>query len=104
MRLLHRLKYRKKEPFRDASIIIIVCEGKRREPDYFYFFDRLDSRLKIIVVPSKNGASAPNHLLQNAHFAVEKHIKDSGSFKLWIVLDVDRWKPKQIQAITKTCE
>lgn len=84
--------------------MIIVCEGRRREPDYFNYFDQIDSRLKIIVIPSKNGASAPNHLLQNAQDAIEKHIKDSGSYTLWLVLDTDQWKPSQIQAIIKACD
>lgn len=50
MKLLHKLQYKKKEAFRDASLMIIICEGKQREPDYFRYFDQLDSRLKIIVV------------------------------------------------------
>lgn len=104
MRLLHKLQYKKKKPFRDASLMIIVCEGKQREPDYFRYFDQLDSRLKIIVVPSSNGASAPKHLMDNANAATEYHVKDGGTYKLWYVLDTDRWVKRQILEICKTCE
>ena len=104
MKLLHKLQYKKKEPFRDASLMIIVCEGKQREPDYFRYFDQLDSRLKIIVVPSRNGASAPKHLMDNANAATKYHIKDGGTYKLWYVLDTDRWLKSQILEICKACE
>jgi len=104
MKLFHKLQYKKQEPFRDASLMIIVCEGKRREPDYFRYFDQLDSRLKIIVVPSRNGASAPKYLVDNANAATEHHIKDDGSYKLWFVLDTDRWVKQHVLEICKICE
>ena len=92
MALLNKRSYVKKEPFRDAIILIIICEGEKREPDYFEFFNELTSQLKVIPVASKEGESAPNHLLSNANDAIEKHNSDNGDYELWFVLDVDRWR------------
>ena len=41
-------EYKKKAPFRDATLFVIVCEGQKRESDYFDFFDRLSSRIKVV--------------------------------------------------------
>lgn len=92
MALLDKRKYEKKEPYRDAVIFIIICEGEKREPDYFEFFNELTSQLKVISVASQKGESAPNYLMSNANDAVNKYNSDNGDYELWIVLDVDRWK------------
>lgn len=100
MALLDKRRYEKKEPFRDAVIFIIICEGEKREPDYFEFFNELTSQLKVISVASQKGESAPNHLINNAKGAVDKFNSDNGDYELWIVLDIDRWK-KHIHDIQK---
>ncbi len=94
MALLNKREYTKKEPFRDATIFLIVCEGEKREPNYFIFFDRLVSQLKVIPIPSQHGKSAPNHLLENANKAIDKYNSDGGDYELWIVLDIDKWADK----------
>jgi len=85
MALLDKRRYEKKEPFRDAIIFIIICEGEKREPDYFEFFNELTSQLKVISVASQKGESAPNHLITNAKEAVDKFNSDNGDYELWIV-------------------
>lgn len=91
MPLLNKREFQKKLPWRDATIFIIVCEGSNREPDYFEFFDRLTSQIKIIAVPSKEGKSSPNHLIFNAEESIRKHNSDQGDFELWFVVDLDKW-------------
>lgn len=83
--------YFKKEPFRDAILFLIVCEGEKREPQYFEFFDGLSTHIKILPVPSNSGGSAPNHLIQNAEKAIELFdLKEND--ELWFVLDIDSWR------------
>lgn len=101
MPLPDRRDYRKKPPFRDATLFIIICEGERREPEYFSFFDRLSSRIKVKAVPSTKGKSAPNHLLLNAHTAISENALTNND-QLWIVLDKDRWSRKSIESILQT--
>jgi hypothetical protein len=91
MPLLSKREYTKKEPFRDANIYIIVCEGEKREPEYFRFFEGLSSKLKLHIVPSKDGKSAPSHLIDNAIQFEESVIQDEGDYELWFILDRDRW-------------
>ena len=91
MPLLNKRLYEKKEPWRDATIFIIVSEGSHKEPEYFNFFHLLTKKIKVVTVPSVDGKSSPNHLISNAHNAISKYNSDSGDFELWIVMDVDRW-------------
>lgn len=102
MPILNKRTFEKKEPFRDATLFLIVCEGGKREPDYFRFFEGISSKLNIIVVQSTDGKSAPNHLLDNAKKSVEKINTDEGDFELWFVLDMDRWG-NHIHALNNEC-
>lgn len=102
MALLNKRLYTKKEAFRDAVIFIVICEGEKREPGYFKFFDSLTSQLKVLVFPSEDGKSAPNHMINNANETLKKLNSDEGAYELWFVLDVDRWK-KHIHSLQKEC-
>jgi len=101
MPLTDRREYRKKQPFRDATLFVIICEGERREPEYFSFFDRLSSRIKVKTIPCNKGKSAPNHLLSNAHAASTENALTNKD-QLWIVLDKDRWSRKSMESILQT--
>lgn len=83
--------YQKKEPFRDAHLFIIVCEGVRREVDYFRFFDGISSRVKIVAVANASG-SAPKLLTEFAK-KQERQLDSKPRFgdRLWFVIDTDRW-------------
>ena len=96
-------EYKKKAPFRDATLFVIVCEGQKRESDYFDFFDRLSSRIKVVSLPCKQGRSAPKYLIRNA----ENYAKNSGlnsEDELWFVLDVDKWKKNDIDHLINYCK
>jgi len=99
MKLLHRRAYQKQEPWRDATLIFVVCEGKQREPGYFAFFEELDSRLKLVIIPSDNGKSAPNHLLKNAQNTLGKFNPEKGSYSLYFVIDTDQWEKKHLHLL-----
>ena len=91
MPLLNKREYKKKKPYRDASLFLIICEGEKTEYLYFEFFDGLSSQLKVISVPSEKGKSSPNHLITNARKAVEQYVSDGGDYELWFVIDLDKW-------------
>lgn len=98
MPLLNKRQYRKKKPWRDATIFIIICEGSHKEPEYFNFFHLLTKKIKVVPVPSSKGRTSPAHLIPNAAGAIEKHNSDHGDYELWFVIDVDRWG-NQINAL-----
>ena len=86
----NRRLYEKQPPFRDATLFVVICEGEKREPAYFEFFDGLTSRIKVRAVGSVEGKSAPSHLLDNAIDASRKYDLSSDD-ELWFVIDIDRW-------------
>lgn len=98
-----KFTYQKKEPFRDAFYLIIVCEGSNREPEYFRFFDGLSSRVKVVPVESREGESAPAKLIANALAKTEELGATSESDTLWFVIDTDRWRA-QVHHLREECE
>lgn len=83
--------YEKKAPFKDATLFIIICEGEKREPSYFQFFDGLTSRIKVVPIPSEDGKSAPKHLIANAYKIIDD-VQMQEDDQLWFVLDTDKWR------------
>jgi hypothetical protein len=96
-----KFTYEKKEPFRDAFFLIVVCEGKNREPDYFRFFDGLSSRVKIVPVESGVG-SAPKLLIEKAIAKEEELDAKAERDRVWFVIDTDRWR-EQLHEIRHEC-
>ncbi len=86
--------YGKKAPFRDARLFFIVCEGAKREVEYFSFFDRLSSRIKIITIHEPGGSA-----LSNAHASIKEARRNHGctaSDARWLVFDCDRLTSPEI--------
>lgn len=97
-----KFSYEKKAPYRDAFFFIVVCEGNKREPDYFRFFDGLSSRIKIVPVESGAG-SAPRRLMETA-VAKEKELDATAEKdRVWFVIDTDKWG-KQLHEIREACK
>ena len=97
-----KFSYEKKAPFRDAFFLIIICEGKNREPQYFHFFNGLSSRVKVIPIVSETGSS-PRWLIEKAG-AVEPELEiNADKDRIWFVIDTDRWR-NQLLEIRKECD
>lgn len=103
MPLLNKLTYHKVPPWRDAQLFLVICEGERREFQYFNYFDGVSRRLKIIAIPNDSGQSAPKHLQMNAEETVQKY-DDGGIYELWVVMDVDNWKQKDLHDMQSFCK
>jgi len=102
MPLRNKRSYEKKAPFRSSSLFVIVCEGEKREPQYFEFFDGLSSRIKVKIIPSIDGKSSPLHLLTNANLELNK-IQFVEDDELWFVIDLDKWT-SQIHQLQNECK
>ena len=88
-----------KKAHRDASLFIIACEGEKTEAQYLSFSFLLNSRVKLLVIPSEAGRSAPRHILDNLKAKVSS-IDVKPDDQLWLVADVDRWPYEaQLKAI-----
>ena len=86
---------RKKRPLdrtanvvRDASLIVIASEDTHAVQQYFDFFQ--STRIQFRVLPTKDGRSAPQHVLKRLdEYMKEFDIGEGDEF--WIVLDTDHW-------------
>lgn len=98
MILTNRL-YERKEPDRDATLCIIYCEGSKREPQYFKYFEGLSSRIILEVVEADSqGDNSPSGLYQQACSDIEGSGPDSlvkyevgEGDQVWFVIDTDEW-------------
>lgn len=91
--------YKKGQAYRDASLFVIICEGAKREVDYFRALAGESKHVKVEVVSPTDNKSAPNWLVD---YATNYQLGAGDS--LWLVMDVDRWKIADIHAINKTCQ
>ena len=96
--------YKKGDPFRDATLFVIVCEGAKREGAYFEALADNSKRIKVRIIPPENDKSSPEWLLNNASKAVDKEYQLGEGDQLWFVLDVDRWEKEQLHRLGKTCD
>lgn len=75
---------------RDATLVVIATEGEKTEAQYFGFEYFKSSRVKLVIIPSEGGRSAPLHVLENLKRRVSA-IALTSKDQLWVVCDVDRW-------------
>lgn len=89
---------------RDYKLFAIVCEGSKREPEYFELFRNMSLRVKVDIVKEQeeNNKSAPNWVLDRAAGYARKHDLINED-ELWLVIDVDRWKKEHIHTLIQHC-
>ncbi len=96
--------YKKGGRHRDARLFVIVAEGKR-EDAYFRYFNEINQRILVQIVPRVEYQSAPKLFLER----INQFIQDDGwtpkeNDILWFVLDVDRWERKSIEDLRIACQ
>ncbi len=98
--------YKRKEPYRDSSFFVIVCEGAETEINYFENLQKIEQqRVKVISVTPDENKSAPKWVLDKAaKIAEELLLKIENDDQLWIVTDTDRWKIEHLRTIQESCE
>lgn len=97
-----KFEYAKRPAFRDASLFLIVCEGRGTEPVYFRFFEGVSSRVKVVPVPSGQTGSSPENLIPVAETKLQELNFSNESDRLWFVIDTDRWR-NQIRNLRDYC-
>lgn len=104
------LSYKRREAFKDASMIIIGYEGKRKEPKYFNKLEQelLEPRKAFIhPLPPINGESAPKKVLERVKAFVndpKRGVNIEDKDKVWFVLDVDKYPIEQFEQINEFCK
>ena len=91
--------FERKEPERDAHLIVIYCEGIKRERDYFFFFTERSSKLKLEVVElSSEENNSPMGLFAKAKTDLVKSTEEpcpkyelNSEDEVWFVIDTDSW-------------
>ncbi|MCH3918151.1 MAG: RloB family protein [Spirochaetia bacterium] len=101
--------YQRKPPDRDATLVIIYCEGSKREPQYFTFFKGFSSRINLEIVPADSqGNNSPLGLYQQAFLDIldgtQRPLKYDVSDDdcVWFVIDTDTWG-ESIAKLRKAC-
>ena len=104
-----KLLYTREEPSRDAKLIVIYCEGKKREKDYFYYFSEISSKIRLeIEAPSQHDNNSPRGLFQKVITHTIKSEENPNpkydiDDEIWIVFDTDKWG-EQINSVRENCK
>jgi hypothetical protein len=98
-----RRSYTKQPPNRNASIILIIAEGKR-EDGYFKRLREQISNIKIEIIHREDGVSSPKYAFQRLeeYKAISKWNQLDGD-QVWFVFDTDDWRG-QIDALISECQ
>jgi len=100
--------YTREEPTKDAKLIIIYCEGKKREKQYFNYFSEISSKIRLEVeAPAHHDNTSPyglykkavSHIIKSADNSELKYEKDD---EVWFVIDTDKWGV-QIEELRDNC-
>lgn len=102
--------YTREEPSRDARLVIIYCEGKKREDNYFNYFVGISSQIKLeIESPEQHDDTSPMGLHNKAvaQLIISKENPEpkyplSDSDEVWFVIDTDSWGTK-INELRNSC-
>jgi hypothetical protein len=103
------LTYRKKRKFekgidsRYASMIIIATEGEETEQRYFSIVKERyqNSRVYVEVIPSEEGRSSPEHIIDNLNRFRDGNEFDSESDEFWLMIDKDKWAMRNLARVTQ---
>ena len=100
--------YTREEPSKDAKLIIIYCEGKKREKQYFNYFSEISSKIRLEVeAPTQHDNTSPyglykkavSHIIESEDNSGLKYEKDD---EVWFVIDTDKWGI-QIEELRVNC-
>jgi hypothetical protein len=103
-----RKNFQRRSGLRDASLVVIACEGVVAEPDYFQGLkaELHNPRLHVEVLTRADpGHSSPQHLLRSLDaFAAEYRIRPGDT--LWLVADRDpqAWPEAMLSQVATGCQ
>jgi len=92
----------KPELNKDSSRIVILTEGFVTEPNYFRFFQRLNTRINLHIEPVSKEGNNPSKLLEIAKRNFLEDLDMEGD-QLWFVIDTDQWE-EEITEVREVCK
>jgi hypothetical protein len=82
---------------RDASLVIIASEDQYAVKQYFELFH--STKIQFQVLPTQDGRSSPQHVVDRLKGYMEEHQFGEGD-RFWYVTDVDHWsQPAHIKKL-----
>ena len=97
-----RRSFGRRSECRDASLIVIACEGRVTEPRYFEAlasaYAPTPSRVKVKILELPDGHSAPEHVLAGLDRYRKAESLKRGD-ELWAVIDFDRWGERKLSEV-----
>ena len=92
---------REEKPYRDARLFVIATEDTHAPNEYFRLFRNL--RIKVLVLPTAGGRSAPQHVLERLSVFVEEFDLGEGD-ECWLMFDTDHWiEPNHLPNFNQVC-
>lgn len=86
---------------RDATLCIIATEDTYAPDHYFRLFK--NTRIQVVVLPTEDGRSAPEHVLERLDRHCDEYDVGDGD-DLWLMLDTDHWtEPDHVDNFTRVC-
>jgi hypothetical protein len=103
---IDNLTYVKRAPYRDASRIVIACEGALTEPNYFKHFEAASPKLTVTIAgkDAENPTlSAPKWVLARAEAHAEK-VGLAEIDEVYLVMDVDHHEENDFRELHEICK
>jgi len=103
---IENLSYVKHPPYRDASRIVIACEGALTEPNYFKHFEAASPKLTVTIAGKDTDnptLSAPKWVLARAEAHAEK-VGLAEIDEVYLVMDVDHHKENVFRELYEICK
>lgn len=92
---------REEATYRDDRLFIVATEDTHAPEAYFRLFQ--NPRIKVRVLPTQGGLSAPEHVLQRWDDFVREFEKIEED-EFWLMLDTDHWtEPNHVANFTAVC-
>jgi len=95
----------RKSQHRDATLIVITCEGENPEIEYFETLGKSYRNTRIQVKTLKReevSHSAPKHVIGELDKYKKENKKKKGD-EYWLVIDFDRWGTEKLSQIARLC-
>lgn len=101
-----RRAFKRRDPVRDSSLVVIATEGSETEPRYFRTLSGPEhyrnSRIRVRVVPTEHNRSSPEHVLERVRKSADDLDITDGD-QVFVVLDLDRWGDATLSKIAREC-
>ncbi|MES0489889.1 MAG: RloB family protein [Leptospirales bacterium] len=107
--IIKNRQFQRREPSLTAKLIIIYCEGGRREPAYFKYFRGISHKIKLeVVAAGQHSNNSPSGLFDQAKNDIFGSETETPIYKptteddVWFVIDTDTWGEK-VEELRENC-